>query len=68
MYLNQYPVQYINHITSDSEFVAFVSHAIQLAIDLTACPNIWAVLLILLDTQDVNTSHVQAMYDDYNEC
>ena len=51
MYLNKYPAQYINCMT-------FVNHAIQLALDLTTYPNIWAVLLILLETQDVNTSHV----------
>ena len=31
-------------------------------------PNIWAVLLILLETQDVNTSYVQTMHDYYNRC
>ena len=30
MYLNQYPAQYINFMTSDSEFVAFVKHTIQI--------------------------------------
>ena len=55
-------------MTSDSEFVAFVNHAIQLALDLTAYPTIWAVLSIMLETQDVNTSYVQVMYDYYNEC
>ena len=68
MYLNQYPAQYINCMTSDSEFVAFVNHAIQMALDLTAYPNIWAVPLILLETQDVNISYVQVMHDYYNEC
>ena len=68
MYLNQYPAQYINCMTSDSEFVAFVNHAIQMALDLTACPHIWAVLSILLETQDVNTSCVQIMHDYFNEC
>ena len=57
MYLNWHPAQYINCMTSDSEFVAFVNHAIQLALDLTASPNIWAVLSILLETQDVNMSY-----------
>ena len=33
MYLNQYPAQYINCMTSDSEFVAFVNYAIQMALD-----------------------------------
>ena len=68
MYLNRYPVQYINCMTSDSEFVAFANHAIQLAFDLTAYPNIWAVLSILLETQGVNTSYVQVMHGYYNEC
>ena len=49
VYLNRYPAQYINCMTSDSEFVAFVNHAIQLALDLMAYPNSWAVLLILLE-------------------
>ena len=55
-------------MTSDSEFVAFVNHAIQLALDLTTYPNIWAVLLNLLETQDVNASYVQMMREYYNQC
>ena len=54
-------------MTSDSEFVAFVNHAIQLALDLTIYPNIWAVLSILLETQDVNASYMQTMHDYYNQ-
>ena len=65
MYLNQYPTQYINCMTSNSEFV---NQAIQMALDLTAYPNIWVVFSILLETQDVNTSYVQVMHDYYNEC
>ena len=68
MYLSKYSAQYINCMTSGSEFVAFVNHAIQLALDLTAYPNIWAVLSILLETQDVNASYVQVMHDYYNQC
>ena len=56
IYLSKYPAQYINCMTSDSEFVAFINHAIQLALDLMFHPNIWAVLSILLETQDVNAS------------
>ena len=66
VYLSKYPAQYINCMTSDSEFVAFINHAIQLALDLLVYPNIWAVLSILLETQDVNTSYVQTMHDYYN--
>ena len=47
VYLSKYPAQYINCITSDSEFIPFLNHAIQLALDLTTYPNIWAVLSIL---------------------
>ena len=68
VYLRKYPAQYINCMTSDSEFVAFINHAIQLALDLMVYPNIWAVLSILLETQDVNTSYVQTMHDYYNRC
>ena len=66
VYLGKYPAQHINCMTSDSEFIAFVNHTIPLVIDLTVYPNIWVVLLILLKTQDVNTSCVQTMHDDYN--
>ena len=68
MYLSKYLAQYINCMTSDSEFVAFINHAIQLALDLTTYPNIWAVFLILLETQDVNMSYIQTMHDYYNQC
>ena len=66
--LSKYPAQYINCMTSDSEFVAFINHAIQLALNLTTYPNIWAVLMILLETQDVNASYMQMMHDYYNKC
>ena len=68
MYLSKYPAQYINCMTSDSEFIAFVNHAFQLALDLTIYPNILAVLSILLETQDVNASYIQTMHDYYNQC
>ena len=55
-------------MTSDSEFIPFINHAIQLALDLTTYPNILAVLLILLETQDANASYVQMMHDYYNQC
>ena len=68
VYFSIYPAQYINCMTSDNEFTAFVNHAIQLALDLTIYPNIWAVLSILLQTQDVNASYMQTMHDYYNQC
>ena len=63
VYLSKYPAQYINCMTSDSECVAFINHAIQLALDLTIYTNIWAVLMTLLEIQDVNTSYLQTMHD-----
>ena len=39
-----------------------------MALDLTTYPNIWAVLLILLETQDISMSYVQVMHDNYNQC
>ena len=68
VYLSKYPAQCINYMTSDSKFIAFINHAVQLALDLTIYPNIWAVLLILLETQNVNVSYVQTMHDYYNQC
>ena len=54
VHLSKYPAQYINCMTSESEFIAFINYATQLALDLTMYPNILAVLSILLETQDVN--------------
>ena len=68
VYLNHYPTQHGNCMSADSEFVTFVSHAIKLALDLIAYLIIWAVLLILLETQDVNASHVQVMHQYHIEC
>ena len=68
MYLSKYLAQYINCMTPDSEFIAFINHAIQLALVLTTYPNIWAVLSILLETQGVNMSYIQMMHDYYNQC
>ena len=68
VYLIKYPAQYMNCMTFDSEFIAFINHAIQLALDLTIYPNIWAVLSILLETQDVIASYKQTMHDYYNQC
>ena len=68
IYLNHYPAQHTNCMTQKSEFVAFVNHPIQLSLDLTVYPTIWAVLLILLETQDASASYVQVMHDYYKEC
>ena len=39
-----------------------------MTLDLTTYPNIWTVLSILLETQDVNMSYVQVMHNYYSQC
>ena len=39
-------------MSSDNEYVILLKYTIRLNIDLTAFPTLWAVLSILLDTQD----------------
>ena len=41
-------------MSSDNEYVALLKYAIHLHIDLSTFPTLWAVLSILLDTQDGN--------------
>ena len=60
VYLSKYPDVYL------SNFIAIINHTIQLALDLMVYPNIWAVLLILLETQDVSAYYMQTMHDYYN--
>ena len=38
-----------------------LKYAIHLNIDLSACPTLWAVLSILLDTQDGNLEYVKLL-------
>ena len=68
IYLNQYPSQYINCLSCDSEFVTFISYAIDLSVDLTVFPTIWAVLPIILKTQDTNYTCVAVLHTYYNRC
>ena len=61
VYLSKYLARYINCMTFDSEFVTFVNHPIQLALDLTTYPNIWVVLLICW-------KHKMSMHHMYRRC
>ena len=38
----------------NNEYVALLKYAIHLKIDISTFPTVWAVLSILLDTQDAN--------------
>ena len=44
--------QHTHCMSSDNEYVTLLKYAIHLNIDLTMFPTLWAVLSILLDTQD----------------
>ena len=66
VYLNQYPYQNKNCLSQDSEFVTFVSHAIDLSVDLTVFPTIWAVLAIIFEMHDTNLLHMEVLYEYYD--
>ena len=51
-YLYDNPRQHIYCMSMHNEYVTVLNYAICLHIDITTFPTIWAVLSILLDTQD----------------
>ena len=51
-YMYDNPKQHTHCMSSDNEYVTFLKYAIHLNIDLTTFSTLWAVLSILLDTQD----------------
>ena len=53
-------------MSSDNEYVALLKYAICLNADLTTFPTLWAVLSILLDTQDGNLDYVKLLQEEYN--
>ena len=53
-------------MSSDNEYVALLKYAIHLNVDLSMFPTLWAVLSILLDTQDGNLEYVKFLHEDYN--
>ena len=46
-------------MSSNNEYVALLKYAIFLNVDLSMFPTLWAVLSILLDTQDDNLEYVK---------
>ena len=58
-YLYDNPKQNTHCMSSDNEYVALLKYAIHLNIDLSTFPTLWAVLSILLDTQDGNLEYVK---------
>ena len=65
-YLYDYPKQHTHCISSDNEYVTLLQHAICLHIDLTMFPTLWAVLSILLNTQDGKCEYVKHLQEEYN--
>ena len=65
-YLHDNPKQHTHCMSSDNEYVILLKHAICLNIDLTAFPTLWAVLSILLDTQDGKCEYVKCLQEGYN--
>ena len=53
-------------MSSDNEYVALLKYATHLIIDLSMFPTVWAVLSILLDTQDSNLEYVKLLQEEYN--
>ena len=65
-YLYNYPKQHTHCMSSDNEYVTLLQYAIHLHIDLTMFPTLWAVLSILLDTQDGKCKYVKCLQEEYN--
>ena len=65
-YLYDHPKLHTHCMSSDSEYITLLQHAISLHIDLTMFPTLWAVLSILLDTQDCKHEYVKCLQEEYN--
>ena len=53
-------------MSPDNEYVTLLKYAICLNIDLSTFPTLWAVLSILLDTQDGNFEYIKLLQEEYN--
>ena len=65
-YLYDSPKQHAHCMSSDNEYVALLNYAIHLNVDLSMFPTLWAVLSILLDTQDGSLEYVKFLQEEYN--
>ena len=53
-------------MSSDNKYVALLKYTTCLNIDLSTFPTLWAVLSILLDTQDGNLKYTKFLQEEYN--
>ena len=58
--------QHTHCMSSDNEYVTLLQYAICLHIDLITFPTLWAVLSILLNTQDGKCKYVKCLQEEYN--
>ena len=66
-YLYDHPKQHTYCMSPDNEYVALLKYTIHLHIDISMFPTVWAVLSILLDTQDSNLEYVKFLQEEYNK-
>ena len=66
-YLHDNLKQHTHCMSSDNEYVILLKYVIRLNIDLTVFPTLWAVLSILLDTQDGKCEYVKCLQEGYNK-
>ena len=65
-YLYDHLKQHTHCLSSDNKYVTLMQYAIHLHIDLTMFPTLWAVLSILLDTQDGKHKYAKCLQEEYN--
>ena len=65
-YLYDHLKQYTHCMSSDNEYVTLLRYATCLNIDLTTFSTLWAVLSILLETQDCKCEYVKHLHEEYN--
>ena len=53
-------------MSSDNKYVTLLKYAIHLNLDLSMFLTLWAVLSILLDTQDGKLEYVKLLQEEYN--
>ena len=65
-YLYDNPKHHTRCMSSDNEYVILLRYAIHLNIDLSMFPTLWAVLSILLETQDTKHEYVKCLQVEYD--
>ena len=65
-YLYDNPKQHTHYMVPDNEYAAVLKYTIHLNIDISIFPTVWAVLCILLDTQDGNLEYIKFLQEEYN--